>query len=195
MAPTQALLYLNSHMALSFETIFVHLRKEVLLSTKMATDITRRMVSSVYSPIFSQLDPLRLGETQRAASVAVQYGRRLIEESEFATESVLTRLVSGYPSHGFVIDLKEAQRLFGADKARAPEKEEAALEELFHQFLRSPVDRERKPLIVMYTEGGTTNEHSKKAGPPSPPAEQPAAAVAEAGSGTNGEGHGGEAPS
>ncbi len=80
------------------------------LSGRAATDIAVSLTTGLFSPIFSQIDPVRLGELSRAAKVAQEYGRRLAGEN--VKNGALEQLISGYPSHSFVIDRTEAEQLF-----------------------------------------------------------------------------------
>jgi len=57
-----------------------------------------------------QIDPERLGEVQRAITVANVYGNRLNKSN--LKRGALEKLVQGYPTHGFVIDIDEAKTLF-----------------------------------------------------------------------------------
>ncbi|WP_155761019.1 SDH family Clp fold serine proteinase [Stenotrophomonas maltophilia] len=82
------------------------------ISAKMATDIAASVSSGVYDPIFRQIDPHRLGETQRAMLIGEAYGSRLITKSGSTTPEGVQRLITGYPSHGFVIDEEEASEIF-----------------------------------------------------------------------------------
>ncbi len=82
------------------------------ISAKMATDIAASVSSGVYDPIFRQIDPHRLGETQRAMLIGEAYGSRLINKSANTTSEGIQRLITGYPSHGFVIDEEEASEIF-----------------------------------------------------------------------------------
>lgn len=82
------------------------------ISAKMATDIAASVSSGVYDPIFRQIDPHRLGETQRAMLIGEAYGSRLTAKSGNTTADGVQRLITGYPSHGFVIDEEEAAEIF-----------------------------------------------------------------------------------
>lgn len=84
------------------------------LSTRMSADIATKLVSSIIKPIAEQIDPMKIGEHQRATDIATEYGTRLNETSKCLKNSKtsLEQLIRGYPSHGFVIDRKEAQQIF-----------------------------------------------------------------------------------
>lgn len=82
------------------------------LSTKLCAEFASSVASSIAQPLLAQIDPIRLGEMQRATRVAYEYGQRLDVHSSNLQDNALERLVSEYPAHGFVIDRKEAGQLF-----------------------------------------------------------------------------------
>src|SRR5262249_42747467 len=82
------------------------------ISTKMAADVAGRLATRLFEPIAAQVDPLRLGEVQRAIRIATAYGERLSSKHDNVRPKALDQLIHGYPSHGFVIDMEEAQDLF-----------------------------------------------------------------------------------
>jgi hypothetical protein len=74
-------------------------------------------VSCVATPLFQQVEPKQLGEARRHLSVAEEYGERIMSRYGYSSMSkskikdIVNKLVWEYPSHSFVIDLKEAQQL------------------------------------------------------------------------------------
>jgi hypothetical protein len=93
-----------------------------VITTRTAADIATTIAAQLLTPITAQIDPMRLGEMQRAINVAIQYGTRL-----GTSEEVVNRLTMDYPAHGFVIDLEEAEKLFPG-KVRTPNHAELELE-------------------------------------------------------------------
>lgn len=89
---------------------------ETRFSTRMATDIAARMTIGLLAPVYAQIDPMRLGEIERFVRIAVDYAQRLATEN--VKENTIETLVVGYPSHGFIIDRREAETLF--KKVRVP---------------------------------------------------------------------------
>jgi hypothetical protein len=73
-------------------------------------------------PVFSQIDPLQVAEVDRAMRTATLYAERI--GGNHLKEGALDRLLTGYPSHDFVIDREEANDLLRT--VRAPDPEEAA---------------------------------------------------------------------
>ena len=108
----QAVNYLQNQTLIAFQSYLVGLTQEVGLSTKVASDISSKLTTGLFEPISAQIDPVRLAEMQRATEVAFEYGSRLAEKGTNLKPNGLLRLVNGYPSHGFVIDRKEAKTVF-----------------------------------------------------------------------------------
>lgn len=82
------------------------------LSTRLCAEFAVAVASGIAAPLIGQIDPIRLGEMQRATRVAYEYGKRLDEYTHNLKDGALERLISAYPAHGFVIDRKEAAELF-----------------------------------------------------------------------------------
>jgi len=109
----QALNYLQIQAMSGFRNYLVELTGSVGLSTRVASDIAARLTCGLLEPIAGQIDPMKLAEMQRATDIAFEYGHRLNEASQnLISSNSLAKLVSGYPSHGFVIDRKEARTVF-----------------------------------------------------------------------------------
>lgn len=85
---------------------------KVGFSTRLAARIAAQHTTGLFRAIYSQLDPSRLGENQRAMHIGIKYGERLARGR--ILEDVLTRLVAAYPSHAFVIDREECVEIFPA---------------------------------------------------------------------------------
>lgn len=107
----QAVSHLQTHAMMAFRSNLVELT-QAGLSTRVASDISTKLTTGLFEPIFAQIDPMKLAEMQRATEIAFAYGQRLNEKSGNLRSDGLARLVTGYPSHGFVIDRKEARTIF-----------------------------------------------------------------------------------
>lgn len=103
------------------------------ITTKTAADIASSISVGLFSPISGQIDPLRLGETERQMKIASAYGQRLNPKKS----DIIEKLVSEYPSHNFVIDYEEAKKLFGC--VREPKNDEYELEEALFFYARKPL--------------------------------------------------------
>lgn len=89
---------------------------EYRVTLRTASDIATKMTIGVVQPIFDKLEPVTIGEDFRSNRLAQAYAERLNTHSKNLKRSpqldALENLLSGYPSHGFVIDIKEAGILF-----------------------------------------------------------------------------------
>lgn len=108
----QALQTVTEHVETSFHRTLVSTRNASGLSTKLCAEFAGHVASAIAGPLFAQIDPIRLGEMQRATRVAYSYGQRLDTHTKNLKDGALERLISEYPAHGFVIDRKEAKELF-----------------------------------------------------------------------------------
>ncbi|WP_375742701.1 hypothetical protein NR800_27995 [Corallococcus interemptor] len=95
-------------------------------SVSMAATVLEPLIK----PMYAKVDPVQLGEFDRALTLATEYGRRLMRRSyrslsESERNTILTKLVKGYAAHSFVIDLDEAKAL--GLNVRAPNQEERIL--------------------------------------------------------------------
>ena len=81
-------------------------------SLKMATEVAARLTTGLFGPIYTQLDPASVGETNRSMQVVQEYGHRLRERSRNCPRETVGQLIESYPSHDFVIDRAEARTLF-----------------------------------------------------------------------------------
>lgn len=96
----------------TFRSYILDIKYRNQISTKMSADIAAKLTEAIIAPMASQIDPIKLGEHQRAMNIALSYGDRLNSHSQNLKESSLSKLIAGYPAHGFVIDRKEARELF-----------------------------------------------------------------------------------
>ena len=79
-------------------------------TTQTALRTASELTIGLFSGIYSQINPIRFGERGRAVRVALEYGQRVSTSN--VKEGTLGKLATGYPSHGFLIDRREAQELF-----------------------------------------------------------------------------------
>jgi len=88
-------------------------RSRYQVTLKTAAEIAGNLAQSYISKMSEQISPMVVGETVRTMTIANAYGARLDEKFEnLNDQDSLDQLVSGYPSHGFVIDYTEATKLF-----------------------------------------------------------------------------------
>lgn len=121
----QAIDALQQQVISSFRNSLVSASMGGRLSTRIAADIATNLTVGIFSPIFAQIDPIRLGESQRANYIGYEYGKRLSDRSKNLKSDALNKLIGSYPAHSFVIDRKEAKELF--NNVRELNQEEEAM--------------------------------------------------------------------
>jgi hypothetical protein len=138
---TQSLFALQDVLAQQFYSNFTMLKQAegIRLPTKAIADIASTLSLGLLSPISSQLDPVKLGEVGRAVAIAEEYGRRLCGKRDLPSS-----LIVGYRSHSFVIDIEEAQQMFGEEIVRPLNDLERELE----RMLMSDVRHEKESLVI-----------------------------------------------
>lgn len=102
----------GAHAHAVFVQTLLELRRGGRLSTRAAGQLASKIAIGVANPLYSQIDANRLGELRWAMRIATEYGGRLNRTSHALHAGALTTLCASYPSHGFVIDRKEAKELF-----------------------------------------------------------------------------------
>ena len=108
----QALQSLEQQAYSLFRRHFMELRfSAIAFSTKMAAKISSELTTGLLSPVYAQIDPIRLAEVERSMRIAKEYGARLLN-GNLKDDDSLIKLLIGYSSHGFVIDRAEAKKIF-----------------------------------------------------------------------------------
>jgi hypothetical protein len=112
LTPTQALDILEKRSKSLFKSHFNQLRldTELGLTTRTSVEVASSITTGLLSEIYGQIDPMRLGEVERLMGITAAYGERLGKFN--LNDGALAKLLSGYPSHDFVIDRCEAAELF-----------------------------------------------------------------------------------
>lgn len=134
LAPMQAMNSLRNQAMSHYKELFKALRYDLELSTRISVEVAVSLTTGLLSPIYAQLDPIRMGEIERTMDIASAYGERLSKQSKSLKEGALGRLIADYPSHGFVIDRLEAKELFSNVDEPTPELERLAA--IFCSFTR-----------------------------------------------------------
>lgn len=101
------------------------------VSTKTATEIALSLSTAIIGPIASQIDPLLLGRVERSMRVAEAYSQRLNKDF-----SKIEKLINGYPSHEFVIEIDEAREVFS--NVRKPTESEYGMEDALRSLRLVP---------------------------------------------------------
>lgn len=95
--------------AADFLDYFVFALKERGMSVKQALHEAIPAVTGMMSPLYSHIDPSKVGSYRRSLAEGEEYARRLLNDAQsHFTDEVVERLVWKYPEHAFVIDRMEA---------------------------------------------------------------------------------------
>lgn len=133
----QSLIFINKEVFTSFEDHFIKLKQRSggNITTKTAAEIATKLACGIMSPIAEQIEPLKLGEIDRANKIAMEYGNRIFPKQE----EILQKMILSYPSHVFVINFEEAKSIFGKSKIiRETDENENALERILFNIARMP---------------------------------------------------------
>lgn len=129
------------------------------ISTRDALDNATKIVCGLLAPVYAQINPMNLGESARSNSIALHYGKRLSKNN--LHPHALQKLISGYPSHGFVIDREEAEELFLS--VREPDETEELVMLLLLKVHEELASR-RSPLIVKLTKDEAQQSQLQESG-------------------------------
>lgn len=137
---------LSGYQALEAVANFLHNEIDVTVKQlyhKARTNISdslsyaMKLVDSMARPLFEQVNPLDLGRFSNSLEVSERYGRELLcryqQKPEKDANKMVSRLVRNYPSHSFVIDLPEAQKI--GLNARTPNADESKIMDAIYKRL------------------------------------------------------------
>ena len=139
LTPMETLNALQNKALTAFEDFFLSIkaRSGGAITLRTATQIATELTTGLFAPLYSQVDPLHVGEAGRAMSIASRYGKRLLVYGCNIDQEALKFLTTQYPSHGFVIDRQEASRLF--EEVREPTAAEVELAQVLGDRARRPM--------------------------------------------------------
>lgn len=172
LTPMQAMFTLRNEAYKSFSEFFVSIRHETRITSKTAAEIASNLALGLFRPIYQQIEPMRMGENERAMQVAEAYGNRLQKMHSNLKTDALQTLITGYPSHEFVIDRTEAGDLF--KRLRSPNPDEQHLASLVRQTARESLYSEQNSLVHFFdladgTESDDNDEGAEENRPKEPP--------------------------
>ncbi len=146
LTPIQAMRYLEMQSTIMFKRHFTQLRfsDDLTFSTKMSAEVATELTSRLLAPVYGQIDPIRLAEVDRAVRIAGEYGKRL--ENDNLKDDAIDTLLGAYPSHGFVIDRKEARKIF--KNVDEPTSELREIGDFFRNAARYYVDKTDEPFVA-----------------------------------------------
>ena len=167
----EAMEAISNHMRKSFAQNLVDIRFGTKISTRLAGDLAAQLTASIAAPLYAQIDPQRVAEMQRAMSIALNYGERLVRKSQSLKKDALQKLVSSYPTHSFVIDEDEAKDLFNKVSHWTPP------EEIFYNDFCGVLAHQRKlqeggPFVESYNKWMQQNDSTKTSKHENNPEEQ-----------------------
>ena len=90
----------------------IMMQSDGLVTFQVASELSADMTANLLAPVYGQIDPDVVGSDYRDVRVAIEYGRRLAQESGNSSIDTVYDLVNSYPSHDFIIDDDEARSLF-----------------------------------------------------------------------------------
>jgi len=113
----RAIDYMRQHGHEIFDEFTKLLIRRTRTKIRDVMDLAVQYATHMMTPLYSQVDPLYFGEAHRALELSIAYGKRVMSRYGYRTwtarqiEDLLQSLTWGYPSHSFVIDYFEAQKL------------------------------------------------------------------------------------
>lgn len=194
LAATQAISSLRVSSYNAFEHFFIKIRRRTRISSRIAADVAANLTVGLFSPIYEQLEPLRLGENDRSVQVAEEYVKRLSKNGDNINTEGLPDLIAGFPSHGFVIDREEASRFFKSVRAPSALELDLALELELLSLRKTVYVSEQDgddQSVVLYLSGTNGESNGTDNNPSSTKTDEHSGSGSE-GSGPTGESSGGD---
>jgi len=148
----------------AFEHFFINIQAKSAgrVTLKTATEMSAKLTEGLFAPLYAQLDPIHIGEAERATSIAREYALRLNVMSQNLQADSLDEMIGAFPSHGFVIDRAEAESLFV--RVREPNAMEAKLQELLGDVALIPRTGTQSPVVkyLNYKKEASDETHKEK---------------------------------
>ena len=113
----KSLEYLRQYLLETLDQVVMTLMAHGGMDIPFAVEAARPLVADIVQPLYKQVDPHELGEARRYLAVGEEYSKMVMARygyrhlSESQINSIVGKLVWEYPSHAFVIDLQEAQKI------------------------------------------------------------------------------------
>jgi hypothetical protein len=164
--PFRALGQLREEAAAQYRYLLKELAKGPGMTRKEASRRACMLTGSLLGRVFARVDPDRIAEDARALEVGTEYACRLLRRYQpdlhACCQDLTRRLLEGYPSHGFVIDLEELREL--GLPARGPEPAEAPILDALAVALAEQDDAQD---LITVVEPGTVDLADGSSVPPS----------------------------
>jgi hypothetical protein len=184
---TASLKALHERALAAFEHFFLNTKRKSggSITLKTATDIAAKLTTGLFASIYSQIDPMHVGEAARATAIAREYGMRLNIIAENLKPEALNELIGSFPTHSFVIDRSEAESML--QRIRKPDELEEALFLALGDLALQSMTQPGQPAIVKCISDNEEEDNDGGQEPETqvnPPAEQsPESGAATAGGG------------
>lgn len=117
------------------------------ITTRTAIRVATDLAGKLLAPIYEHVDAMHVGEAGRSLEIAAAYGEILGVKGRNLRPETLERLTQEYPSHGFVIDRFQAEKLFL--RVRPPRSTEAELANLLGDVALTPIDHPQTYLAFL----------------------------------------------
>ena len=117
------------------------------ITTRTAIRVATDLAGKLLAPIYEHVDAMHVGEAGRSLQIAAKYGELLGVKGQNLKPETLDHLTQEYPSHRFVIDRFQAERLFL--HVRPPHSTEAELANLLGDAALTPLDHPQEPYITL----------------------------------------------
>ena len=157
---SEALANIEQYAFSLFENFMMNIktRSHGTITFKTATEISIQITAGLFESIYKQIDPQKIGETARSLAIAEAYGTRLNLWAKNLQGGAIKNLTVGYPTHGFVIDRREAESLF--KRVRGPNDKEIVLIGTIGAIAMQPV-RDHPVVEYLNTEESVRGTDSK----------------------------------
>lgn len=145
-----------------FEDYFLTIKRNSAgsITFKTATETAIKITVGLIEPLYSQIDPIQVGEIARSMKIATAYGKRLMVRSGNFKKRTLTLLSDSYPSHDFVIDKPEVEELFINVRSPSVEEEELRISlGDYSDYSFDGISRETTITFISDELGGDSNEN------------------------------------
>lgn len=147
--------------ALFNATDLIILKSKNTLSYAEAVELATELTAKTAAKLYDKIDPMRVGQSARDLAIAQEYARRILcnlrgMQADEAS-SMANTLVNGYPSHEYVLDIKELSDI-GLPASVVTEDEDKVLIDIRRQLLKT--DNEIIELMLEYNRGDNDGKNS-----------------------------------
>jgi hypothetical protein len=132
--------YLRSHAIETFDIMTQLILSRTDFPLKDAIEVSQMFTKNICEPLYSKVDPDKLGEYTRLLKTGEEYTRRAMlgygysEGKSAEIKKILDKIIYGYPCHSFVIDYQEAKEL--GLNVRLPNSEEESILDRISGFIK-----------------------------------------------------------